>query len=60
MINYSGTRKRANSLTPLKKSVGTEMRSFKLATLLKNYRAFLNNYFVITGKTGGAYCKEGA
>ena len=60
MINYSGTCKRANSLTPLKKSVGTEMRFFKLATLLKIYRASLKNYFVITGKTADAYCKEGA
>ena len=59
MINYSGTCKRANSLTLLKKSVRTEMRFFKMATLLKNYRTSFNNCFKIMGKTGGAYCKEG-
>ena len=60
MIYYSGTCKRANSLTTLKQSVGTEMRFFKLATLLKNFRTSLNNCFKIMGKTGGAYWKEGA
>ena len=58
MINYSGTCKRASSLTLLKKSVRTEMRFFKLATLLKNYRTSLNNCFTIMGLTGDAYCKE--
>ena len=50
MINYSGTCKRANYLTPSQESVRTVMRFCKLATLLKSYRTFLN-------KRPGSYLK---
>ena len=52
LINYSGTFKRANCLTPSYESVRIVMRSCKLATLLKSYRTSLN-------KRQGSYLKLG-
>ena len=50
MIDYSGTCKRANCLTPSYESVRIVMRFCKLVTLLKSYHTSLN-------KRRGSYLK---